>query len=351
MKHYSTHSGPSIYRLLRFCLFAGLALWFKSLFISLVYALFFSLLLLPMARRFERLRIPRGLAAFFSILLYGSLVVLVLSMLGNQLYALTKELPALGLDFNRKLDQVQQLIFDYTRVEPGQQITYLKQTATNLLRNGMGLLSTLSNTVSVLFDFLLVPLFAFFFLLYRTGLKKFLLLITPSDLDESLSVILERVQSVTRSYLKGMLVVMLMVAILNSIGLWVLGVEYALLFGVLAAISSIVPYLGMLIGGGLAILFVWLTKEPMWYPLACAGLFYAVQLLADNVLTPRITGSSVSVNALAATFSLLLGGILFGPSGMILAIPFIAVVKVYCDNMPGLRGFGFLLGEELKQKE
>lgn len=350
MSQHSSSFQP-IYRLLRFCLFAGLALWFKSLFISLVYALFFSLLLLPMARRFELIKIPRGIAAFLSIFLYGSIVVLVLSILGNQLYALAKELPALGMDFNRKLDQIQQLIFSYTQIEPGQQITFLKQTATNLLRDGMGVMNTLSNTVSVLFDFLLVPFFAFFFLLYRSGLKKFLLLITPSDLDDSVLIILDKVQSVTRGYLKGMLIVMLIVALLNSIGLWVLRVEYALLFGVVAAISSIVPYLGMLIGGGLAILFVWLTKEPMWYPLACAGLFYAVQLLADNVLTPRITGSSVSVNALAATFSLIVGGIVFGPSGMILAIPFIAVVKVYCDNMPGLRGFGFLLGEELRARE
>ncbi len=303
-----------------------------------------------MAKRFEQFKIPRGIAAAITILLYGSLVVIILFLLGNQLYSLTKELPAIGMNLNRKLDQIQQLIFSYTQIEPSQQISYLKQTANNLFRNGMGLMNTLSNTVSVLFDFLLVPFFAFFFLFYRTGLRKFLLLITPSALDDSLVTILEKVQTVTRSYLKGMLVVMLVVAILNSVGLWALGIEYALLFGVIAAICSVVPYIGMLVGGGLAVLFVWLTKEPVWYPLACAGVFYAVQLLADNVLTPLITGSSVSVNALAATFSLIIGGLLFGPSGMILAIPFVAVVKVFCDNMPGLRGFGFLLGEELKNK-
>jgi predicted PurR-regulated permease PerM len=88
-----------------------------------------------------------------------------------------------------------------------------------------------------------------------------------------------------------------------------------------------------------------LTKDSIWYAVGVAGAFTVVQFLEGNFITPNIVGSKVSVNPLAAIIALILGGMLWGPAGMILSIPFTAILKVILDNIEPLEPFGFLLGE------
>jgi predicted PurR-regulated permease PerM len=138
---------------------------------------------------------------------------------------------------------------------------------------------------------------------------------------------------------------MVIIAVLNTVGLLLLGIEYAFFFGALAAFLNIIPYLGIIIGSILPIMMALLTKDSIWYAVGVAGAFTAVQFLEGNFITPNIVGSKVSVNPLAAIVALIFGGMLWGPSGMILSIPFTAIVKVILDNIESLEPFGFLLGE------
>ncbi len=99
------------------------------------------------------------------------------------------------------------------------------------------------------------------------------------------------------------------------------------------------------IGSVLPILMALLTKDSIWYAVGVAGIFAAVQFLEGNFITPNIVGSKVSVNPLAAIVALIIGGMLWGPAGMILSIPFTAIIKVVFDHIHSLEAFGFLLGE------
>src|SRR5690606_41918749 len=140
---------------------------------------------------------------------------------------------------------------------------------------------------------------------------------------------------VVQSYLMGLILVMGIVAILNTVGLYILGVQYAWFFGTLASLLMLLPYIGIAIGSILPAIFALATKDSAWYALGVIAWFQVVQFLEGNFITPNIVGSKVSINPLMAIISIFLGGMLFGIAGLILALPLPATIKVILDYTPG----------------
>src|SRR5690606_16338229 len=138
------------------------------------------------------------------------------------------------------------------------------------------------------------------------------------------------------------------VAVLNTAGLLIMGIQYAWFFGTLASLLMLLPYIGIAIGSILPALFALATKDSAWYALGVIIWFQVVQFLEGNVITPNIVGSKVSINPLMAIISILLGGMLFGLAGLILALPLTATIKVIFDAIPSMNAFGFLIGEPEK---
>ena len=149
----------------------------------------------------------------------------------------------------------------------------------------------------------------------------------------------------TQAYITGLMLVTLIVAILNTIGLLFLGIEHALFFGILSGILTIIPYIGIFLGALLPTLMALITKDSAWYAVGVIAVFFVVQFLEGNFITPRITGSKVSINALAAIIALLLGGKILGIAGMILAVPAIGVLKIMLAYSRRLKPFVILLGD------
>jgi predicted PurR-regulated permease PerM len=140
--------------------------------------------------------------------------------------------------------------------------------------------------------------------------------------------------------------VMLVLAVLNSIGFLLLGLKYAILLGLTAAILNIIPYVGPWIGALLPVTIALLTKDSAMYAVGAMGVILITQFIDNNFITPKVVGSSVSINPLASIVALLAGGMLWGVVGLILAIPITGMLKIVCDEIPGLKPWGFLLGEE-----
>ncbi|HYH56271.1 MAG TPA: AI-2E family transporter, partial [Anseongella sp.] len=198
---------------------------------------------------------------------------------------------------------------------------------------------------SVLASIVLVPLYVFFLLYYRDFFREFFFRAFASTPKELVQETLNKIYAVVQSYLLGLVIVMGIVAVLNTGGLYLLGIQYAWFFGTLAALLLLIPYIGIAIGSILPALFALATKDSAWYALGVIGWFQVVQFLEGNFITPNIVGGKVSINPLMAIISLLLGGLLFGLPGLILAIPFTAVLKVVLEANPFTQPFGFLIGE------
>ena len=153
------------------------------------------------------------------------------------------------------------------------------------------------------------------------------------------------IQGVVASYISGLVTVMIIVSLLNSLGLLIMGVKYAFFFGVFAAILTIIPYIGVLIGSLLPALFTLVETGSVVNALVVVGIFAFVQFLEGNFITPYITGSKVSINPFAAIVALIIGGEIWGAVGMILSIPLIAILKVLFDAYTPTEPFGFLLAD------
>jgi predicted PurR-regulated permease PerM len=187
--------------------------------------------------------------------------------------------------------------------------------------------------------------YIFLFLYFRHFLVQFLLMAFADRHREKVQNVIHRVKGVVQNYITGMFLVILILAVLNSIALYSLGVRHALLFAGFAAMLNVIPFLGPFIGATLPILYTLLTTDSLWVPFGVFLAFYFIQLAESNFFTPKIVGGRVSMNPLMTIIALFVGNFIWGLAGMILFIPGMAILKVIFDEVEGMQAWGFLLGD------
>jgi predicted PurR-regulated permease PerM len=317
----------------------------KSLLIPLSLAMVFSLLLFPLCQRFERALIPRSIAAVLCILLMIGVITGVGYMLGLQINSISRELPELSVQVDKKLTEIQNYFENQFGIDQSVQTEYFRRSINSFLTNSGAIYkTTFSITAGILNYLIIVPIGLFFMLYYRSFFKEFLYRLTPRQQHDRLQRVLTQIQQVMQSYILGLFMVICIVAVLNIIGLTVVGIRYAMFFGFLAALLTIIPYIGIFIGSLLPILYALFTTDSLFYPISIAIIFWLVQVLEGNLITPKIVGSQVQLNPFAAILALLVGGSVWGAAGMILFIPFTAMLKVVFDAVDALKPYGYLLG-------
>jgi predicted PurR-regulated permease PerM len=316
----------------------------KAILSPLVSAFVVALLLRPLSGYIERIKIHRGISSILSILVVIAVLFGMSVFFSNQIGSISNDLNSIGARFNELIDRAQDWMQSIFGIEPQEQTEYMKNSLNSFLENSTtAISSTVSATAGFFSGFFFFIIILFFFLYYRRFFVSFLYKIFPSENHWRLGNTIHKIEMVVRSYILGLLTVIVIVAILNSVGLMILGIEHAIFFGVLAAVLTIIPYIGIFIGSLLPILFALITKDSLWYPVGVALLFWLVQFLEGNFITPNIVGGRVSINPFAAILALFLGGMIWGALGMILSIPLLAIVKVIFDEVEATRPLGYLL--------
>ena len=317
----------------------------KTLLIPFSLAFVFALLLSPFARRLERWQIPRSIASVVSMVLILGVVSALVYVLSIQVARISQELPALEAKLAETIDQTQLFLQEQFDIDPREQTNYIKQTLTTFFRSSSTFYRTTFSFTAGLINYLIVvPIALFFMLYYRSFLREFLYRLLPRQQHDRLAVVLYNVQQVIHNYIIGLFTVIAIVAVLNTLGLYFLGIDHAVFFGLLAALLTIIPYIGIFLGSLLPIVYAFITTDSLFSPLGVLVIFWVVQFLEGNLITPNVVGSKVSLNPFAAIVALLVGGKVWGPAGMILFIPFLAMLKVIFDSIDSLRPYGFLLG-------
>ncbi|HEY4652442.1 MAG TPA: AI-2E family transporter [Pontibacter sp.] len=320
---------------------------FKSVLMPLAFGMLFALLLLPLTRDLEgKLRFPRPLAILTSIILVVIILGMVVWFLSLQLMSLTTELSTISSNIGDLIDKVQLFLFQKFGIAPSNKsdlvqnaVGGLQNIATSFLGN------TISVTTGAIAAFTVVPIFVFCLLYYRDHLQQFMFLFVAKDRRSSMNQTVNNIQQVVQSYISGLMIVIVIVSLLNSAGLLLLDVKYAIFFGIFASILTIIPYIGIMIGALLPALFTLATTGHLIDAVLVVLVFMFVQFLEGNFITPLVVGSKVSLNPFAAILGLLIGGEIWGAAGMILSIPFIAMLKVVFDASESLKPIGFLLAD------
>ena len=330
-----------------FALFAIMILA-KVILIPLGLALLVSFILLPLTKKLESWGMNKIFAAFFSIL---TLIVIIgggIFFFSNQIIELSKafsdfqdKITDLFTDVILYINNHVSFISDIQRDDLLNQIReWLKESAVLLVKN------TFNSTATFLAGLLATIVYTFLILIYRNGLTQAFIKFSPDDKRDRVLNMFKNVQKVGQKYLSGMFTLIIILGFANSIGLWIIGVDSPFLFGFLAATLSIIPYVGTTLGASIPVLYAFMSNDALWVPLAVIVLFWSVQLIESNILSPKIVGGSLKINALAAILSLIAGALVWGVAGMILFMPFAAMLKVICEEYEELKPVALLIGNQ-----
>ena len=327
-------------------LFFLIAAKLEDILVPFAFAGLIAILLNPVYTFFEKRNVNKIVAIILTIFLGILVIAGVIFFLSSQIVQFGKMLPELQEKFLSLTHDVQAWITDKFEMSSAKQTSVVKDTL-NGSKAYIG--KTLNTVFGVLSFFVLIPLYVFLLLFYKPLILNFVFEVFEEDHSEQVQEILQETKGAVQSYIVGLMIETSIVAVLNSGALLILGVRYAILLGVIGAILNLIPYIGGIIAIALPVLMAIVTEDSMTTPLLIVGAYIVIQFVDNNVIVPRIVSSKVSVNALISILVVLLGGSLWGVSGMFLSIPFVAVLKIIFDRIDGLKPWGKLLGDKMPE--
>lgn len=317
----------------------------RQLLVPLFFAILFAYALYPSATKMESVGIPRILTNL--LLIAASIVVIAGFTVGFIALAATfsEDLPHLKDQVTENMETLKQSAENIFGISESQ----FSDFTGGLEDVGQYLGDFFTATANTILIIGLIPVYTFLMLFYRNKFRVFISKVFESKYENIVQRIADQASEVVPRYMKGLVAVCLILIVINSAGFYIIGIEYAILLGIIAALFNLIPYLGTVIGYGLVFLFVLATQSPV-LALWVAAQFMLVQFFENNILTPNITGSYVQINPLVTIFSLIAGGMIWGLPGMFMVIPYLAILKIFCENIPRYKPYSYLLGTRGTEK-
>jgi predicted PurR-regulated permease PerM len=324
----------------------------KSILAPLVFALLFAVLLLPLANFLERrLRFPRSMASLVAVLLLVLAMIGLLYLVGSQISNLADDWPQFKQQVMTSVADLQHWISTKFHIRIKQQMSYVDTATSKLLATGGSVLGDAVVSLSSLILFLVfIMIDTFFLLYYRRLLIRFLVAVFKEENAVTVYDIIAEIQSRIRQYILGLLLEMVIVAAATCLALWILGVKYAILLGLITGLFNIIPYIGIFTALLLSTLVTFATAGATKLLLVVATIF-GIHLVDANILLPVIVGSKVRINALITVLGVIIGETIWGIPGTFLAIPVIAITKIIFDRIDSMKPWGLLLGDERDEKQ
>ena len=317
----------------------------QGIILPLLYAIIVSVLLAPVVEHLVLKKINRALAISILLLVLifiaGGLVAVIMS----QTQLLSKAWPAMSLKFHTLISESVAWTSSSFNISVGKIYQSLSDEQTELMKNRNSAIGiTLTTVGGILAGAILTPVYIFMILYYQPHLLEFIHKLFDADNDRKVSEILHETKNIIQSYLRGLFIEFVIVSILNSIGLLMLGIDYAIIFGIAAAILNVIPLIGGVIGIALFVIIALIAKSPI-YVLYVIIVYSVIQFIDNHYIIPKIIGAKVKLNALVCVLAVIAADALWGIPGMFLAIPLTALIKLVLDRIDSLKPWGFLLGD------
>lgn len=334
--------------LLAICLLGGLIFIGQDILMPLCFAIVLAILLLPINNWLVKHRFPKVPAMLLSILIAIILIAAIIYFLSSQVAGFMEDLPKIKQNLNHHLNTAQQWIRDNFNISKKEQNKAVQDATNNMKSSGPGMLgTTFLSAGSAIMTIVLLPIYTFLIMYYRSLIKKFFIDVFADKHKAKVEEVLEDSRSIIQSYMVGLIIEMAIVAALNATGFLIIGIDYAIFLAVLAAILNMIPYIGMLIATVICMLITLTNASEMMDIIWVAIVLTVVQFIDNNFLMPYVVNSKVKINALVSIIGVLIGGALAGISGMFLSIPGIAIMKAIFDRVDDLKPWGMLLGDDL----
>jgi len=337
--------------------FAGLVMA-EPFLVPLLTALVLALLMLPIANRLERWGWSKLLATSVSTLTLLVVTLGFVTLLVVQIKHFADDWDMMQSKLEDKFEEVSNWLIDETPLDQEQidSVAPSELTEDNDHKNqtteaedeeaaeerGEQAVSALGAFMGFFVDFLITFVYVFFLIHFRGRFKEFFLRFFPLNRRSIVKKVIYQSSFVSRNYLAGRILLGVILTVLYSIGLIISGMQNAILIAMLAAALSIIPFIGNVIGYGIAIAVSLLTNGDTQALVIITVTFLIAQFIDSYILQPIILGDKLNVHPFFIIVSVVLGNAVWGVMGMVLSIPLFAIVAVICRSVPELNPFGYL---------
>lgn len=320
----------------------------QGIIVPIIFGFIIATVLHPIVAFFIRKKMNRVVAIVITLLLSFIVLASFGTFIFSQMSLFSDSWPIFVEKFSLFFNQAIHWAPGYFDINAQKLNVWVEETKSELLNSGQAAIGqtllSVGNTLIVIF---LIPVYVFMILFYQPLLLDFIHKLFRTENQSQVTVIVTQTKTVVQRYLVGLLIEAVIIATLNSVGLLILGIDYAILIGILGALLNVIPYIGGLVAVAMPMMIALVTKSSPIFALYVMAVYYFIQLIDNNYIVPKIVASKVRVNALVSIIVVLAGGALWGVPGMFLSIPLTAIIKVICDNIESLKPFGFLLGDTM----
>lgn len=332
--------------LLLFLVIAGLYIG-KVFLMPLCLGGILATLFLPLSNWLQNKKIPKFIAVVICLLTIIVLIGGLLSLFGWKISGLVKDVEAIKQQAIDTGIQLQTYIFNRFGLSAEQQLQILKKEQPSYAN----LMQSVAGSVSNFFgNLVLVYIYFIFLLYYRSHIKQFLLKLSSEANKTEMEKIIQTTTKVSQQYLLGLFKMIACLWLMYGIGFSALGIKDAIFFAILCGFLEIVPYVGNIIGTLLTVFVAAIHGAELSMLGGIVVVYATVQTVQGWLLEPIILGPQVKINPLFTILALVIGQLIWGVSGIILAIPLTAIFKIICDHIEPLKPYGFLIGEIESEK-
>lgn len=326
-----------------FCLLVGLFLLFcffyliRGILVPFALGFLLAYVLAPFVEALENKRISRGTAILivyvFFIGLLTLLIFYAIPPLIRDLNRLVEVIPSYARYIQETIGQMQDGFSRFPIPEGIKQV--VNETIMRVEQISLGIIQSfvqgLIGLIGQSFNLILTPIVSYYFLRDFNRIGGCVLRAIPVRYREELILLGKEINQVLRNFIKGSLLLAFLVGLLTTIGMYLIGMDFPVLIGIMVGVTNIIPYFGAIISAVPALLLA--LAKSKWLALYVLGLMVLIQQIEGNLLSPKILGSSIGLHPLVIIFALLAGGQLWGFGGLLLAVPGAAVLKVLIKQL------------------
>lgn len=331
-----------------FLVIAGLY-FAKPFLVPLAIAAIVAMLFLPMSTWLEKKGMHRGVAALLCVLCLVLLFAGVVALIAWQVSDLAQDMGKMQEYVGQSVTKLKALISSKLGISPEKQQQMLKdQQSSGAGGAGKMVMAVMGGLSGIMVNSILVVVYMFLLLFLRKHLRAFVLRVTAQDARPQADRIMVQSAGVARSYLTGLAKMIVLLWIMYGIGFSIAGVKNAIFFAILCGILEIVPFIGNIAGTTITLIMALSQGGDSGMLIGILVTYAVVQFLQTYVVEPLVVGAQVKINPLFTIFAIVLGELIWGIPGMVLAVPITGIAKVVFDNIKDLKPYGFLIGEDKK---
>ncbi|MFD1096005.1 AI-2E family transporter [Salegentibacter chungangensis] len=323
----------------------------KAFLAPLVMAVILALLMIPVCSKMEQWKMKRIIASLLSTFLVFLLSLVFAGLVGFQVKSFVDDWEKIQNTMKPKIEKAEKYIAENTpltrqKVESYESGKKLADKTAKKTNTGKQALSLINQVMSFFSNYLLTFIYIFFLLNYRRMFREFILRLFPDDHHSKVENIITKTAKVAQGYLQGRLVLILFLAVLYSIGLGISGVKNFIIISLISAFLSLIPFIGNLVGLLMAMSIGYLTQGDTNILIGIVITFSLVQFIESYILEPYVVGDKVDIHPFFIILAVILGNMVWGIMGMILAIPVLGIINVIFMHIPVLSPFSFLLSKQ-----